>query len=118
MIELKDVLALLDGELLTPPTSPETAFRTVFASDLMSDVLTSAEPGSLLLTGLANSHVVCTCSVADLSGVVFVQGKRPAPNVIVEALTRNLPLVATRMTMFEACSRIAGLIQDGGHVRR
>ena len=65
MIELKDVLALLDGELLTPPTSPETAFRTVFASDLMSDVLTLAEPGSLLLTGLANAHVVCTCSVVD-----------------------------------------------------
>jgi hypothetical protein len=46
MIVLKDVLALLEGELLTPAASPEAAFRTVFASDLMSDVLTSAEPGS------------------------------------------------------------------------
>ena len=118
MIVLKDVLALLDGELLTPTTAPEAAFGKVFASDLMSDVLTSAEPGSLLLTGLANSHVVCTCSVADLAGVVFVQGKRPAPEVVREAGTKNLPLIATKMTMFEACSRIAGLVQDGGHARR
>lgn len=118
MIVLKDVLALLDGELLTPATSPEAAFRKVFASDLMSDVLTSAEPGSLLLTGLANAHVVCTCSVADLSGVVFVQGKRPASAVVDEALTRGIPLIATKMTMFEACSRIAGLVEDGGHGRR
>ncbi|MEN6561668.1 MAG: DRTGG domain-containing protein [Acidobacteriota bacterium] len=118
MIVLKDVLALLDGELLTPATAPEAAFGKVFASDLMSDVLTSAEPGSLLLTGLANSHVVCTCSVADLAGVVFVQGKRPAPEVVREAGTKNLPLIATKMTMFEACSRIAGLLQDGGHARR
>ncbi|MCK7477041.1 MAG: DRTGG domain-containing protein [Candidatus Moduliflexus flocculans] len=118
MIVLKDVLALLDGELLTPATSPEAAFRKVFASDLMSDVLTSAEPGSLLLTGLANAHVVCTCSVADLSGVVFVQGKRPAPTVVDEARTRGIPLMATKMTMFEACSRIAGFDRGRGHGRR
>lgn len=118
MIALKDVLALLDGELLTPATDPGAAFLKVFASDLMSDVLTSAEPGSLLLTGLANGHVVRTCSVADLAGVVFVQGKRPAPDVIADALTKGIPLIATRMTMFEACSRMAGAVEDGGHGHR
>jgi hypothetical protein len=118
MIVLKDVLALLEGELLTPTTSPEAAFQKVFASDLMSDVLTSAEPGCLLLTGLVNSHVVCTCSVADLAGVVFVQGKRPAPEVVSEAGTKGLPLITTKMTMFEACAKISGRLQDGGHARR
>ena len=118
MIVLKDVLALLDGELLTPATAPEVAFGRVFASDLMSDVLTSAEPGSLLLTGLANAHVVCTCSVADLAGVVFVQGKHPAPDVVSEAHAKGLPLIATKMTMFEVCARMAGLVEDGGHARR
>jgi len=117
MIVLKDVLALLEGELLTPFPSPEAAFRKVFASDLMSDVLTAAEPGSLLLTGLANGHVVCTCSVADLAGVVFIQGKRPAPEVINDALAKNLPLIVTKMTMFEACARMAGRLEDGGHAR-
>jgi len=118
MIALKDVLALLDGELLTASTAPEAAFQKVFASDLMSDVLTAAEPGSLLLTGLVNAHVVCTCSVADLAGVVFVQGKRPAPDVIGQAQAKSLPLIATKMTMFEACARMAGRVEDGGHGRR
>jgi hypothetical protein len=118
MIALKDVLALLDGELLTSATAPEAAFGKVFASDLMSDVLTAAEPGALLLTGLANAHVVSTCSVADLAGVVFVQGKRPTPDVIGQAQAKSLPLISTRMTMFEACARMAGLIEDGGHARR
>lgn len=118
MIALKDVLALLEGELLTSPTSPEAAFRKVFASDLMSDVLASAEPGALLVTGLANNHVVSTCAVADLAGIVFVQGKRPAPEVVSQAQARALPLIATKMSMFEACSRMAGHLEDGGHVRR
>jgi hypothetical protein len=117
-IVLTDVLALLDGERLPPSTSPEAAFRKVFASDLMSDVLSAAEPGALLLTGLANGHVVSACSVADIAGVVFVLGKRPAPDVIGDALAKNIPLMSTKMTMFEACARIAGRIEDGGHGRR
>jgi predicted transcriptional regulator len=117
MIVLKDVLAILNGELLTPGSPLETACPKIFASDLMSDVLTSAEPGSLLLTGLANSHVVCTCSVADLVAVVFVQGKRPDAEVVSQARLKNLPLIATKMPMFEACSRIAALVKDGGHAR-
>ncbi len=118
MIAVKDMLAILDGELLTPSTSPEAAFHKVFASDLMSDVLASAEPGALLVTGLANGHVISTCAVADLSGIVFVQGKRPTAEVVTQARERALPLIATKMTMFEARSRMAGRLEDGGHVRR
>lgn len=115
MIVLKDVLALLNGELLTPESRLEVECPRVFASDLMSDVLTSAEPGSLLLTGLANSHVVCTCAVADLAAVVFVQGKRPDAEVVSQARSKNLPLIATKMPMFEACSRIAAHVKEGAH---
>jgi predicted transcriptional regulator len=117
MIALKDVVALLDGDLLTPGIPLEAECPKVFASDLMSDVLASAEAGSLLLTGLANAHVVSACSVADLAAVVFVQGKRPGPDVVGQAREHNLPLIATKMPMFEACSRIARHIQGGGHAR-
>ena len=117
MIFLKDVLALLDGELLTPGCPLEVECPKVFASDLMSDVLTSAEPGSLLLTGLANAHVVRTCSVADMAAVIFVQGKRPDRDVVDQARSNNLPLIATRLPMFEACSRIAGFYGDRGRGR-
>jgi hypothetical protein len=113
MIVLKDVLALLEGELLTPGVSLDVPCPKIFASDLMSDVLTSAEPGSLLLTGLANGHVVRTCAVADLAAVVFVQGKRPDLEAIGRAQAGNLPLIATKMPMFEACTRIAGLARSG-----
>lgn len=109
MITLKDILTRIDGELLTLGSPLDIPCFKIFASDLMSDVLTSAEPGSLLLTGLANPHVVCTCALADLAAVVFVQGKRPDAAVIEQARSRSLPLVATRLPMFEACSRLAVL---------
>jgi predicted transcriptional regulator len=117
MIILKDVVTLLNGELLTAGTPLGVQCSKVFASDLMSDVLTSIEPGSLLLTGLANTHVICTCSLADVAAVVFVQGKRPGANVVEQAREKHLPLVATRLPMFEACAQIASLLQERGHVR-
>ena len=113
MITLKDIMTMVNGELLTPESVPEIECPKVFASDLMSDVLTSAEPGAFLLTGLANPHVVCTCCLADLSAVVFVQGKRPDASVVEQARAKGLPLVATKMPMFEACSRIASLFGGG-----
>jgi predicted transcriptional regulator len=109
MITLKDIMTMVDGELLTPESVPEIECPKVFASDLMSDVLASAEPGSFLLTGLANPHVVSTCSVADVAAVVFVQGKRPDATVVGQARAKGLPLISTKMPMFEACSRIAAL---------
>jgi len=112
MITLKDVLNRLEGELLTPGLPLDVECPKVFASDLMSDVLTSAEPGSFLLTGLANSHVVRTCSLVDLAAVVFVQGKRPDAGVIEQARAERLPLIATKLPMFEACSRLSALFGD------
>jgi hypothetical protein len=117
MITLKDVLTRLDGELLTPGVPLDLECPKVFASDLMSDVLTSAEPGSFLLTGLANAHVVCTCLVADLAAVVFVQGKRPDAGVIEQARAKSLPLIATRLPMFLACSEMAVLLKGKDYGR-
>ena len=117
MITLRDILSMVHGELLTPGSTLGLICPRIFASDLMSDVLSSAEPGSFLLTGLANPHVVSTCSVADVAAVVFVQGKRPDPAVVEEAQAKGLPLVTTKMPMFEACSRIASLFEDKSHAR-
>ncbi len=117
MVTLKDVMTWVNGELLTPDSPLDLECPKIFASDLMSDVLTSAEPGSLLMTGLVNPHVIRTACLADLAAVVFVQGKRPDAEVLRQAGESRLPLIVTRLTMFDACSRLAGLFGEGGRGR-
>jgi predicted transcriptional regulator len=104
---LKDILALVNGELLTPEMDLGIECPEVFASDLMSDVLTFINPGSVLLTGLINSHAVRTASLTDVTAIVFVQGKRPDMKVVDEAREKNLPVISTGLSMFEACSKLA-----------
>ncbi len=117
MITLKDIMTWVNGELLTPESPLDLECPKVFASDLMSDVLTSAEAGSFLLTGLANPHVISTCAVADLAAVVFVQGKRPGPDAVAQARAKGLALVVTKLPMFETCSRISVLFGGKIHGR-
>jgi predicted transcriptional regulator len=107
MLTLREIQTLLGGELLTQGMDLELEFGKVFASDLMSDVLAFMDPGSILLTGLVNSHVVRTARLADVKAIVVVQGKRPDLSVVTEAQTHNLPIIATGCSMFEACSRIS-----------
>lgn len=109
---LEDVLVHLQGDILTPDMRRSTPLSGVFASDLMSDVLAFAHSGTLLLTGLANIHVIRTATLADIAAVIFVQGKRPAHDIIEEARKNALPLATTPFPMFEACARVSTLL-DG-----
>ncbi len=113
MASLNEITALLGGECLTPGKGLETECPKVFASDLMSDVLAYMEPGSLLLTGLANSHAVRTARLLDAAGLVIVHGKRPDAKVLDEAAASRLPVITTGLSMFEACSRISSCFTDG-----
>ena len=72
-------------------------------SDLMSDVLAFTKEKTLLLTGLTNAQVIRTAEVIDLSGIIFVRGKRPPQEVIAMAKERNLPLLMTELPLYETC---------------
>jgi len=80
--------------------------KEVGAADLMSDVLNLGKPGMLLLTGLPSTQMIRTVAVAGLCGVVLVRGKRPDGAVLALAREREIPLLGTPLTMFEA----AGLL--------
>jgi predicted transcriptional regulator len=104
-ISLERVKDILDAEVLWPCDLSIT-IESVGAADLMSDVLALGWPGMLLLTGLANVQAVRTADVADIRAVVFVRGKKPAPDVIELAEQKGIPLLTTSLIMFEA----AGLL--------
>ena len=75
----------------------------VDATDLMSQVLAYSKPGTVLLTGLTNVQVVNTAEVAELSGIVFVRGLRPAETVIARANFLAIPALLTTLTLYDAC---------------
>ena len=76
--------------------------RCACGSDLMSDVLAFTKEKTILLTGLTNAQVIRTAEMIDLSGIIFVRGKRPPQEVVTMAQERSLPLLMTKLPLYEA----------------
>ena len=80
---LREIRELTDAEVLTGQDMIDTyTVKSVYASDLMSDVLAQVKGHPLLITGLCNPQVMRTAEMMDISCVLFVRGKCPDEHVL------------------------------------
>lgn len=101
---LEEVAGLLGAEVLTRGADlSKIQVASACGCDLMSDVLAFTKEKTLLLTGLTTPQVIRTAEVSDLVGIVFVRGKRPPGDVIAMAEERGIPLLLTRLPLYETC---------------
>ena len=105
-MKLKDIIKILNAEVITGADLLEADIKMACGSDLMSDVLSFVKSESLLLTGLTNPQVVRTAEMADLAAICFVRGKKPGQETIEIAKSKNIPLLTTSLPMFESCGRL------------
>ncbi|MDZ4182801.1 MAG: transcriptional regulator, partial [Candidatus Cloacimonadaceae bacterium] len=99
---LQDIANMLEAEVVLPGTGLDTEVPCAFASDLISDILMCTKEQTLLLTGLTNNQVIRLSDMIDLTAIVFVRGKKPLQEIVEMAQERNLPLLATKMTMYRS----------------
>ena len=107
---LNEIANLLEAEVLNPDVDLSKEVPCAFASDLISDILMCTKEPTLLLTGLTNNQVIRLSDMIDLVGIVFVRGKRPLDDILEMARERQLPILATGMTLY----RSSGLLYNAG----
>ena len=102
---------LLEAKVLCGEDRLEEDVTTVFASDMMSDVLACPDEIQCMLTGLMNSQVIRTADMMDIGLIVIVRGKCPPTDVVEMARQRDMVVLVTSCRMFSACGRLyaAGL---------
>lgn len=105
---VKEIASILEAKFLCCEEEGERQVQSVFASDMMSDVLAFVTEDTLLLTGLINSQSVRTAEMLDLPALVFVRGKNPHQDAVDRARMIGMPALSTQMTMYEACGRLYG----------
>jgi hypothetical protein len=111
-LTLREIIQLVEATPLTRVIPWDMDINYVTASDLMSDVLAFAKPHSILLTGLANVHVISTAEMADLAAIILIRGKQPSEEVIHQAEEKGKPVFGSPHSMFELCARLynAGML--------
>jgi hypothetical protein len=108
---IAEIQAVLGAKSLVPGRDASTQVTGAIASDMLSDVLSFALPGCILLTGCTNPQTVRTAELADLAGVCYVQQKTPGPDSVALAREKGITLLVTGCGLYEACGRLhaAGL---------
>ena len=109
-MKLAEIRDILECEILTGEDALSLDLETVVASDGMSEILAFAHPGALMITGLTNIQSVRTADIANVRAMIYIRGKRPAANTISLAQESGIPVLATRLGMFDVC----GILRERG----
>jgi predicted transcriptional regulator len=100
LLEIKD---LLQCEVLSGEDDLLMDVHQVVASDGMSEILAFAKSRELMITGLTNIQSIRTADIAGVCAVVYCRGKRPDKKVIEFARQKRIPVLVTKMVMFDIC---------------
>jgi hypothetical protein len=107
-MRLSEIQKLLHCELISDGLPSDPDIEQCFAADLMSDVLAYSTSEAILITGLSSIQSVHTADVADLRAIIFVHDKRPGPQVVELARNKKIPLLTTKLNLFDACGVLHG----------
>ena len=107
---LKDIAKLLNAKVICGESRLDEDYSSVFASDLMSDILTLEEYNPLIVTGLCTIQTIRTCEMGNLSVIIFVRKKKASPEIIELAEDNDMVLMECDYSMFKAC----GILYQNG----
>lgn len=101
----QEFFEIIDARLVTS-CIPVGEMKCIFASDMMSEVLTLQESDIVLLTTLNNPQVIRTAEIQDLICVCLTFDKSPTVETLKLAEEKNIPIISTSLCLFEACGRL------------
>jgi hypothetical protein len=94
--------------------SGEQPIGGVVASDLMSDVLVTAQENFLLVTSMASEQMIRTADFVGALGVVVVNDKPLTPAMVELARSLGMALLRSPLPKYEACLAIGACLGAEG----
>ena len=108
---IEEIKNLVQGEVICGEDYLDQQVKCVFASDLMSDVLTLKDVDNLLLlTGLSNLQSIRTCEMSDISYLLIVRGKEVTEEMKELAEDNDMVIIRTEFSMYKT----SGILYNAG----
>ncbi len=110
-MKIKDIITLIKGTIVEGEQFINEEVTRVFASDLMSDVLTlNTDEPILLITGLSNVQTIRTCEMSEIKAIIIVRGKKSSDDMKKLAAENEMILIETSYSMYRA----SGILYNAG----
>jgi predicted transcriptional regulator len=105
-MKLSEIQNTLNAQVLTGDEKMDMNIVGGGGADLMEDVLSAVAKGSVLLTGLTTEQVLRAATIAGVSAIVIVRGKKPDAKMLEAASASGIPILRTHFSLFVACGRL------------
>jgi predicted transcriptional regulator len=109
-MKIEQIAELLNGKVVCGEEFLDRCVNSVFASDLMSDVLTLRSDDLLLMTGLGNVQTIRTAEMSDINTIIFVRNKKVNEDMLKLAAENDMVLIECPYSMFKA----SGILYQAG----
>ena len=108
-MKLKEIIEKLSLVALTNVEDKEVS--GVFISDMLSDIMSSAETGNLWLTVQTHKNVVSAANLIDIAAVIVINGKTVPEDTIELANRFHVIILSSPLSSFQLASKLveAGL---------
>ncbi len=106
-ITLKDIIEKLNLSVLTE--SQEFSLIPVksgYCSDLLSCVMTGAEPEGIWITLMSHSNIVAVAALLDLSAIIITEDAQPDQETIDKANDKGVIMLSTPEPNYEVIGRL------------
>jgi len=82
-------------DLINLNTPSPVEISGVVVTDIVSDVVTHAKQGTVVVTAQAHSTIVSAAKLVDAAAIIFTLGREPAPEVVKLADKAGISLFTT-----------------------
>jgi len=109
-MKISEIVKLLDAKIVCGEEFADREIERAFASDLMSDVLTTPFDNGILITGLANPQSIRTADMMDVSVILLARRKKATEEMISLAKENDAVIIECPLSVFH----ISGILFEHG----
>ena len=109
-MKISEIAALLNAKIVCGEEFSDREIEKAFASDLMSDVLTTPFDNGILITGLANPQSIRTADMMDVSAIILARKKKATEEMISLAQENDAVIIECPLSVYH----ISGILYNHG----
>lgn len=107
MMNLNQIIEALDLKLLTKPQDfGAVEVQSGYCSDLLSCVMTGAEPGGVWITLMAHGNIVAVAALLDLAAIIITEDAQPEQDTIDKANEKDVVMLSCPQPNFYVTGKL------------
>jgi predicted transcriptional regulator len=110
-MKVEEIVKALDLRVFSGEKGLSNEINNGYVSDLLSDVMGSAEAGSTWITLQTHKNVMAIASLKELSAIILVKGFKPEDDTATQSNEENIPVLGTDKQAFEIAGELFNLLK-------